>query len=118
MGIQLSKIPWLSNLFVIAVSGSVKCLARRLGACYGNARWFRALIFPRKVNDLIMLAQDFEYNILITCFAPQQGVPGHQENVHGLLQEFDRNIRTTTLEADCLSICNSFAVIQSNISVI
>jgi hypothetical protein len=43
------------------------------------------------VDDLILLVQEFGHNGLIASLVPQRDVPRHEENVHDLLQEFDRD---------------------------
>jgi hypothetical protein len=61
--------------------------------------------FPQEtVDDLILLAQEFGHNNLIASLVPQRGVPRHEENRHDLLQEFDRDFRSTTIDADLQSI--------------
>jgi hypothetical protein len=69
------------------------------------------------VDDLILLAQEFERNSLIASLVPQRDVPRHEENVHDLFQEFDRDFRSTTIEADLQSIRDSLGVMQRRISV-
>jgi hypothetical protein len=34
------------------------------------------------VDDLILLAQEFEHNGLIASLVPQRDIPRHEENVH------------------------------------
>jgi hypothetical protein len=41
----------------------------------------------------------------------------HEENVQGLLQELNRNFRSTTIDADLQSIHESLGVMQRRISV-
>jgi hypothetical protein len=69
------------------------------------------------VDDLILLAQEFGYNGLVASLVPQRDVPRHEENVHDLLQEFNRDFRSTTIDADLQSICNSLGIMQRRISV-
>jgi hypothetical protein len=52
------------------------------------------------VDDLMLLAQKFGHNGLITILVPQRGIPRYEENVHDLLQELNRDFRSTTIEAD------------------
>jgi hypothetical protein len=61
------------------------------------------------VDDLILLAQEFGHNGLIASVLPQRDIPKHEENVHDLLQEFDRDLRSTAIEADLQSIRDSLA---------
>jgi hypothetical protein len=70
------------------------------------------------VDDLILLAQEFGYNSLIASLVAQRDVPRHQEHVCDLLQELNRDFRSTTIEADFQSIRDSLSVMQRHISVI
>jgi hypothetical protein len=70
------------------------------------------------LDDLILLAQEFGHNGLIASLVPQRDVPRHEENVHDLLQEFDRDFRSRTIEADRQSIRHWLGVMQRRISVI
>jgi hypothetical protein len=69
------------------------------------------------VDDLILLAQEFGYNGLIASLVPQRDVSRHEENAHDLLQELDRDFRSTTIEADLQPIRHSLGVMQRRISV-
>jgi hypothetical protein len=69
------------------------------------------------VHDLILLAQEFGHNGLIASLVPQRDVPRHEENAYELLQELNRDFRSTTIEADPQSIRDSFGVMQRCISV-
>jgi hypothetical protein len=69
------------------------------------------------VDDLMLLAQESGHNSLIDSWVPQLDVPSHEENVHDLLQEFDRDFRSTTIDADLQSIRNSLGIMQRRISV-
>jgi hypothetical protein len=69
------------------------------------------------VDDLILLAQEFGQNGLIASLVPQRDVPRHEENVYNLLQEFNRDFRSTTIDADLQSIRDSLGVMQRRISV-
>jgi hypothetical protein len=70
------------------------------------------------VGALMLLAQEFGHNILIASLAPQRDVPRHEENVYDLLQELNRDFRSTTIEADLQSVCDSFGVVERYLSVI
>jgi hypothetical protein len=75
--------------------------------------------FPQETgDDLILLAQEFGHNGLIASLVPQRDIPRHEENVHDLLQELNRDFRSTTIEADLQSIRDSLGVMQRHISVI
>jgi hypothetical protein len=69
------------------------------------------------VDDLILLAQEFGHNGLISSLVPQRDVPRHEENVYDLLQELNRDFRSTTIDADLQSIRDSLSVMQHRISV-
>jgi hypothetical protein len=69
------------------------------------------------VDDLILLAQESGHNGLIASLVPQRDVPRHEENVYDLLQELNRDFRSTTIDADLQSIRDSLGVMQSHISV-
>jgi hypothetical protein len=69
------------------------------------------------VDDLILLAQEFRHNSLIANFVPQRDVLRHEENVYDLLQELNRDFRSTTIDADFQSIRDSLGVMQRRISV-
>jgi hypothetical protein len=69
------------------------------------------------VDDLILLAQEFGHNGLIASLVRQRDVPRHEENVHDLLQELNRDFRSTTIHALLQSIRDSLGVIQRRISV-
>jgi hypothetical protein len=74
--------------------------------------------FPQEtVVDVILLAQEFGHNGLIASLVPQRGVPRHEENVEDLLQELNRDFRSTTIDADLQSIRDSLGVMQPRISV-
>jgi hypothetical protein len=62
------------------------------------------------VDDLILLAQEFGHNGLIANLVPQRDVPRHEENVYDLLQELNRDFRSTTIDADLQSIRDSLGV--------
>jgi hypothetical protein len=64
-----------------------------------------------------LLAQEFGHNGLIACLVPQRYVPSHEENVHDLSQELNRDFRNTTIDADLQSIRDSLGVMQCPISV-
>jgi hypothetical protein len=70
------------------------------------------------LDDWVLLGQEFWHNSLIACLVPQRDVPRHEKNVHDLLQEFDRDTRSTTIEADRQSIRDSPRVMQRHISMI
>jgi hypothetical protein len=59
----------------------------------------------------------FGNNGPIASLVPQRDVPRHEENVHDLLQEFDRDISGSTIEADLQLIRDSLGVMQRRISV-
>jgi hypothetical protein len=69
------------------------------------------------VDDLLLLAQEFGHNTLIASLVPQRDVLRHEENVHDLLQAFNRDFRSATIEADLQSIRDSLGVMQRHISV-
>jgi hypothetical protein len=74
--------------------------------------------FPQEtIDDLMLLAQEFGHNGLIASLVPQRDVPKHEENVHDLLQELNRDFRSITIEADLQSIRDSLGVMQRHISV-
>jgi hypothetical protein len=75
------------------------------------------LFSQETVDDLILLAQEFKHNFLIVSSVPQRDVPRHEENVHDLLQELNRDFRSTTIDADFQFICDSLGVMQRRISV-
>jgi hypothetical protein len=64
----------------------------------------------KTVDDLMLLAQEFGHSSLIASLVPQRDVPRHEENVHDLLQEFDRDKRSTAIEADLQSIRDSLGL--------
>jgi hypothetical protein len=66
----------------------------------------------------MLLAQEFGHNGLIASLVPQRDIPGHEENVYDLLQELNRDFRSTTIDADLQSIHDSLGVMQRRISVI
>jgi hypothetical protein len=70
------------------------------------------------VDDLILLAQEFGRHARIASLAPQQDVPRYEANVHDLLQELNRDFKSTTIDADLQSIHDSLGVMQRRISVI
>jgi hypothetical protein len=70
------------------------------------------------IGDLILLAQEFGHNGLIASLVAQRDIPRHEENVHNLLYEFDRDFRSITIEADLQYIRDSLGVMQRHISVI
>jgi hypothetical protein len=49
---------------------------------------------------------------------PQRDVPTHEGNVYDLLQEINRDFRSTTIDADLQSIRDSLGVMQRRMSVI
>jgi hypothetical protein len=49
---------------------------------------------------------------------PQRGASRHEENIHDLLQEFNRDFKSITIDADLQSIRGSLGVMQRRISVI
>jgi hypothetical protein len=65
----------------------------------------------------MLLAQECWYHSLVASLVPQRDVSRHEENVHDLLQEFDRDFISTTIEADLQSIRDSLGVRQHHISV-
>jgi hypothetical protein len=69
------------------------------------------------VDGLILLAQVFGHNSLIASLVPQRDVPRHEEKVYDLLQELNKDFRSTTIDADLQSIRNSLGVMQRRISV-
>jgi uncharacterized protein (DUF2342 family) len=69
------------------------------------------------VADLILLAQEFGHNGLIASLVPQRDLPWHEENIYDLLQELNRDFRSTTIDADLQSIRDSLGVMQRRISV-
>jgi hypothetical protein len=69
------------------------------------------------VDDRILLAKEFGHNGLIASLVPQRDVPKHEENVHDLLQELNRDFRSTTIDADLESIRDSLGVMRRRISV-
>jgi hypothetical protein len=48
---------------------------------------------------------------------PQRGVPRQEEDVYDLLQELNRDFRSTTIDADLQSIHDSLGIMQRRISV-
>jgi (p)ppGpp synthase/HD superfamily hydrolase len=54
----------------------------------------------------------------MTRLASQQDFPRHEGNVCQLLQELDRRLRGTTIEAEFQSIRDSFADVQRRLSMI
>jgi hypothetical protein len=67
--------------------------------------------FPQEtVDDLVLLTQEFGHNGLIASLVPQRDVPRHEENVYDLLQELNRDFRSTTIDTDLQSIRNSLGV--------
>jgi hypothetical protein len=74
--------------------------------------------FPQEtVDDPILLAHEFGLIGLIAFLVPHRDVPSHEENVHDLLQELNRDFRSTTIDADLQSIRDSLGVMQRRISV-
>jgi hypothetical protein len=69
-------------------------------------------------DDLMSLARDFGHNQLITGFSLQEDVTSRQENLHGLLQEPDRDIKGANSGADSFSVRDSLADMQRGVSVI
>jgi hypothetical protein len=67
------------------------------------------------VDNLMLLAHEFGHKSLIARLALQGEVPRHEESVHDLLQEFDRDFRSTTIDADLQSIRDSLGVMQCRI---
>jgi hypothetical protein len=80
----------------------------------GAERHFSAETF----NDLILLGPEFGCISLTTSLALQRDVPWREENGHDLLQELDRSLRGTTIEAEFQSIRDAFPTVQRRISVI
>jgi hypothetical protein len=69
------------------------------------------------VDDLILLAQEFGHHGLIARLVPQRDVPRHEDPVYDLLQELNRDFRSTIIDADLQSIRDSLGVMQRRISV-
>jgi hypothetical protein len=69
------------------------------------------------VDDLILLVHEFGHNSLIASLVPQSDVPRHDENVHELLQELNRDFRSPTIEADLQSIRDLLGIMQRHTSV-
>jgi hypothetical protein len=69
------------------------------------------------VDNLIVLAQEFGHNGLIASLVPQRDVPRNEENEYDLLQELNRDFRSTTIDADLQSIRDSLGVMQRRISM-
>jgi hypothetical protein len=69
------------------------------------------------VDDLILLAQEFGHNDLIASLVRQRDVSRHEENVYDLLEQLNRDFRSTTIDADLQSIRDSLGVMQRHISV-
>jgi hypothetical protein len=69
------------------------------------------------VDDLMLLAQEFGHNGLIASLVPQRDVPRHEENLHDLLQELNRDFRSTTIEGDLQFIRDLVGVMKRHISV-
>jgi hypothetical protein len=69
------------------------------------------------VDDLVLLAQEFGHISLIASLVEQPDVSRHEENVYDLLQEFNRDFRSTTINADLQSIRDSLGIMQRPISV-
>jgi hypothetical protein len=70
------------------------------------------------VGDLMLSVQEFGHNGLIASLIPQRDIPRREDNVHDLLQGFERDIRSRTIEADFQTIRGSLGITQLNISVI
>jgi hypothetical protein len=64
------------------------------------------------IDDLILLAQELGQVNLIASLGPQRDVPRHEEFVQDLLQELNRDFRSTTLDADLRSIRDSLGIMQ------
>jgi hypothetical protein len=69
------------------------------------------------LDDLILLAQEFGHNGLIASWVPQRDIPRHEENGYDLLQELNRDFKSTTIDADLQSIRDLLGVMQRRISV-
>jgi hypothetical protein len=70
------------------------------------------------IDDMVLLAREFGEGSLIASLVPHGDVPRHEENGHDLLQELDKSLRGTTIEAKFQSIRDAFASVQRRISVI
>jgi hypothetical protein len=55
---------------------------------------------PETLYDLMLLVREFEHNSLIPLLVPERDFPRREANVHELLQELDRSLRGTTIEAE------------------
>jgi hypothetical protein len=71
------------------------------------------LYFSHETADyLTLLAQEFGHDGLIASLVPQRDVLRHEENVHDLLQELNRDFRSTTIEANFQYIRDLLGVMQ------
>jgi hypothetical protein len=67
------------------------------------------------VDDLVLLAQEFGHNGLITSLVPQRDVSRHEDNVYNSSQELNRDFRSTTIDADLQLIRDSLGIMQRRI---
>jgi hypothetical protein len=67
---------------------------------------------------LMLLTRKVGFKSLVTSLASQRDVPRREENGHDVLQEFDKNLRGTAIEAEFQSIRDAFATVQRRISLI
>jgi hypothetical protein len=73
---------------------------------------------PEPFDDLMLLAREFGYNSLITRLVPQPDFLRCEGNVYELSQELDRSPRSTTIDAEFLSIRDGVADVQRRLSMI
>jgi hypothetical protein len=103
----------LSSPYLVQLNVSPGAFTRFMEIVDGSEPHFS----QETVDDLLLLAQEFGHNGLIASLVPQRDVPRHEENVHDLLQELNRDLRTTTIEVDLQSIRDSLGVMERRISV-
>jgi hypothetical protein len=103
----------LSSSYMVQSNASPGAFTHFMEILHGSEPHFS----QETVDHLILLAQEFGHNSLIARLVPQRDVPRHEENVHDLLQELDRDFRSTTIDADLQSIRDSLGVMQRPISV-
>jgi hypothetical protein len=70
--------------------------------------------FPRKPL-IILSAREFGYNSQTASLALQRDVPRREENIHNLLQEFDMQNRSVTIETNFQFNRGSFTLMRRHI---
>jgi hypothetical protein len=103
----------LSSPYMVQSNVSPGAFAHFMEILDGSEQHF----WQKTVDDLIFLAQEFRHNSLIASLVPQRDLPRHEENGHELLQELNRDFRSTTIDADLHSIRDSLGVTQRRISM-